>query len=555
MRTLLVLASLTTLVSAAIINLNEVDTNETHLIDPTLLEPKQLAIDIGDVTVQDGSSTSEEEDSTSEEDEETIRELLKDGLAIDIGDVTVQDGSSTSEEEDSTSEEDDESIRELLTNVLARNVQPVSFDIPTNFTDIIDPNLVTPKKFAQTRSTTQCGCGYSVSNPAPAAGRIVGGAVVSPAHSFPYQGYLQTCFSSGCAMCGATLLNKRYAMTAMHCVQDNGVVAKSAVAVFGQQLLSDTAGVQKMSVDRIITRPDYDAKAVTNDIALLHFSQDVVFTTNIVPACLPTVTTNTYANQKSIVSGWGTTSSGGSISQALKATNITITAQTDPTCAKYASSGSSLPLSKLCAYGPGTDSCQGDSGGPLVVKEDGRWTVVGVVSYGNGCATAGYAGVYARVTNYLDWINTNIADGWCSPAGVTTTAAATTTPTKTTPAKTTARTAATPLPCNLQCTNVGFLTAAGITLNGIPSTCKNGICYATSGGNLCQSLGNPCSSSTTTTASPVCDFRCTNVGTLTAASVTLNGIPSVCSGGFCYSTNGVNLCQYFNFPCGRAGRR
>jgi len=119
---------------AAIINLNVVDTNETHLIDRTLLEPKQLAIDIGDVTAQDGGSTSTEEDSTSEEDEETIRELLKDGLAIDIGDVTVQDGSSTSEEEDSTSEEDDESIRELLTNVLARNVQPVSFDIPTNFT-------------------------------------------------------------------------------------------------------------------------------------------------------------------------------------------------------------------------------------------------------------------------------------------------------------------------------------------------------------------------------------------------------------------------------------
>jgi secreted trypsin-like serine protease len=63
----------------------------------------------------------------------------------------------------------------------------------------------------------------------------------------------------------------------------------------------------------------------------------------------------------------------------------------------------------MCGYKAGTDSCQGDSGGPLVVKESGRWTVVGVVSYGLGCARRGYAGVYARVTNYLDWINTNIA--------------------------------------------------------------------------------------------------------------------------------------------------
>ena len=44
-----------------------------------------------------------------------------------------------------------------------------------------------------------------------------------------------------------------------------------------------------------------------------------------------------------------------------------------------------------------------------MVREDGRWTIVGVVSYGIGCARNGNAGVYARVTNYLDWINQNIA--------------------------------------------------------------------------------------------------------------------------------------------------
>jgi len=523
MRILLIQVSLVALTSAASINLDV--SNGTHLVDPTLLEPKQFAIN--------------------------IEEMARARLSIDIGNVNVEGGSTSEEDEDTTSEEvdDDATIREFL---VARNVQPVSFDIPTNFTDIINPNLVTPKKFAQTRSTTQCGCGYSVSNPATAAaGRIVAGSVVNPAHALPYQAYLQTCFGTGCAMCGATLLNKRYAMTAMHCVQENGAVASSAVVVLGQQLLSDTAGVQKISVDRIITRPDYDPNAVTNDMALLHLSQDVVFTANIVPACLPTVTTNTYANQMAIVSGWGTTSSGGSISQPLKATNITITAQTDPTCTKYASSGSTLPITKMCAYGAGTDSCQGDSGGPLVVMENGRWTVVGVVSYGNGCATPGYAGVYTRVTSYLDWINANVADGWCSPVNTATTAAAATT----TPAITTAA----PL-CNLKCTNVGTLTASGVTLNGIPSVCTNGICYATGGTNLCQSLGNPCGTTTTTpapttNASPVCDFRCTNVGTLTASSVTLNGIPSVCSGGFCYSTNGINLCQYFNFPCGTAGRR
>ena len=96
------------------------------------------------------------------------------------------------------------------------------------------------------------------------------------------------------------------------------------------------------------------------------------------------------------------------MSDVLKLTQQTILASTERACVTGAQQ-SPVPNSKMCAYREGTDSCQGDSGGPLVVSEDGRWTVVGVVSYGIGCARPGYAGVYARVTNYLDWINQNIA--------------------------------------------------------------------------------------------------------------------------------------------------
>ena len=55
-------------------------------------------------------------------------------------------------------------------------------------------------------------------------------------------------------------------------------------------------------------------------------------------------------------------------------------------------------------------SPQGDSGGPLVCfAEDypggpARWYLVGVTSFGFGCAKAGNPGIYARVDNYLQWI-------------------------------------------------------------------------------------------------------------------------------------------------------
>ena len=144
------------------------------------------------------------------------------------------------------------------------------------------------------------------------------------------------------------------------------------------------------------------------DLCLIELPQDVVFSSSVIPACLPTDSGRSYTGYTGYVSGWGTTQEDGRVSDVLKLTEQTILASTDQACVTGAQD-SPVPNSKMCAYREGTDSCQGDSGGPLVVREEGRWTIVGIVSYGIGCARRGYAGVYARVTNYLDWINQNIA--------------------------------------------------------------------------------------------------------------------------------------------------
>ena len=44
--------------------------------------------------------------------------------------------------------------------------------------------------------------------------------------------------------------------------------------------------------------------------------------------------------------------------------------------------------------------------GPLTYDDSGRSTLVGVVSFGIGCAEVGFPGVYARVSSVLEWIET-----------------------------------------------------------------------------------------------------------------------------------------------------
>ena len=50
------------------------------------------------------------------------------------------------------------------------------------------------------------------------------------------------------------------------------------------------------------------------------------------------------------------------------------------------------------------DTCQGDSGGPLTCHVDDHWTLIGIVSWGIGCAGRNTPGAYTRVVEFLDWI-------------------------------------------------------------------------------------------------------------------------------------------------------
>lgn len=160
-------------------------------------------------------------------------------------------------------------------------------------------------------------------------------------------------------------------------------------------------------VSHIISHPKYDSMTVDNDIALLRLATPVKFTMYIVPACLPS---RALADRvlhlngtMTVVTGWGMEREGPKpYSSDLKHINVPLVEQAE--CARHMVNN--LTHNVLCAGSIGSikDACKGDSGGPMMTLYRNTWFLVGLVSWGEGCGRIDKLGIYTKVANYVEWI-------------------------------------------------------------------------------------------------------------------------------------------------------
>ena len=107
------------------------------------------------------------------------------------------------------------------------------------------------------------------------------------------------------------------------------------------------------------------------------------------------------AGSLAVVSGWGVLNFGDIIpSSQLQAVEVEIISRAACNDA-YAAYGE-ITVNMICASvsGGGKDFCSGDDGGPLVV--DGE--LVGIASWGIGCALSYFPGVYSNVANLRSFV-------------------------------------------------------------------------------------------------------------------------------------------------------
>lgn len=255
-------------------------------------------------------------------------------------------------------------------------------------------------------------CGIRRSSVPDIFTRIVGG---SPAerNEFPWQVSLQF-INNWYAhhVCGATVIDQRWVLTAAHCTHNFETYQLLVVA--GEHHLKRRQGEeQSRKVERIVEHPRYNVETQEYDIALLKLSQPLVLDgVTVSPICLPPYFTKFSGN--CVVAGWGNTREDGDSSDVLM--KVVVPIISDEECRNnYRAIGYTGPISDnmICAgYGSGgKDACQGDSGGPFVcMGPDNRYYQAGVVSWGIGCAKPQVPGVYTEVSHFVTWISDVISN-------------------------------------------------------------------------------------------------------------------------------------------------
>lgn len=221
---------------------------------------------------------------------------------------------------------------------------------------------------------------------------------------FPWQASFR---KYGVHTCGAIVIGSEWALTAAHCTEKwNTVEMQIITGRLSKKNVEPTE--QIANVEAYFQHENFSKDTFANDISLLKLEHPLDLSTPYTKAAELPTTQNQESHGYCNITGWGYITPDGGYPELLQ--KISIPVLSNEICQRQYRH-KIIEDHMICAWSSGQDACEGDSGGPMICAnaEDSSNYLAGITSWGIGCASSRYPGVYTRVSYFLDWIENIIA--------------------------------------------------------------------------------------------------------------------------------------------------